>query len=83
MVSNIRDLGVIQTELEELIREFKSDIDFARPLRGQLDSYAIVELVERIEIEFAVKIVYSDFTAGFLSSLEQSVTILQQAQGKK
>lgn len=83
MVPNLSDSGFIQKELEELIREFKSDIDFARPLRGQLDSYAIVELVEKIEMKFAVKIVYSDFTAGFLSSLEQSVQILQQAQDKK
>jgi acyl carrier protein len=82
MTTENHDFEKLRQKLETLIRDFKSDVDLSKPLRGQIDSYAFVELVERIEKTFAVEIAYSDFSAGFLSSLERSAAILQQAQAR-
>lgn len=73
----------VRIQIQELLKYYDSKIDFSKPLRPQIDSLSLVELVEAIETRFGISVTYSDFSKGFLRDLDQTVDFLISAASRK
>ena len=66
----------INAYFEKALRLINPDIILENDLRSQIDSLAIIELIELLEKDLGITINIRDFQSGFLSSLESSIKII-------